>query len=309
VAVVIPTRGRTLVREAVASALAQSLPPSEVIVVVDDRDTTSVENLVLTSPEVRLMATGGALGGNVARMTGARASTADYVAFLDDDDRWLPEKLECQARLLHSVETPHVVVSCRVALVDKGGAPTNIEWPRRLLRDGEKVSEYLFRRRQVRHGESLLHTSTLLCDRALLEQLPWRSDLVRHQDWDWMLDVDRPDVTIRMHPQALVEVREHSASVSHAAGWQHSMAWGRSRKDSLTRRELGDFLLTHTAPVALLEGHRAALTVGIHAVRCGRPGLPAWLFFVAQMCLPRRALTRFARALTLRGREVSGASR
>src|ERR1700758_1632604 len=95
VSAVIPTRNRPdLVCRAVRSALAQTYPNIEVIVVIDGPDPVSFASLeVLGDPRIRIIALKESVGGSEARNTGAREAKGSYIALLDDDDEWLPEKI------------------------------------------------------------------------------------------------------------------------------------------------------------------------------------------------------------------------
>jgi glycosyltransferase involved in cell wall biosynthesis len=82
------------------SALAQTAPPAEVIV-VDDRSTDDTHSVIgaLADREGRvnyIRRTAGPAGPAATRNVGVRAAQGELVAFLDDDDRWLPGKLEEQ---------------------------------------------------------------------------------------------------------------------------------------------------------------------------------------------------------------------
>lgn len=95
---VLPTHNRPeLVREAIASVLAQDYAgPIEVLVVFDrsDPDLTLVRADERRSVQVtRNRRTPGLAG---ARNTGIEESSSDWVAFLDDDDAWTPGKLSAQ---------------------------------------------------------------------------------------------------------------------------------------------------------------------------------------------------------------------
>lgn len=104
VSVVIPTHNRAdLLPRAVESVLNQTYSNLEVIV-VSDGSTDATEDIVKrysnSDSRVRFIGYSPAKGGNVARNTGIEASKGDYIAFLDDDDEWLPEKLQKQVNLL-----------------------------------------------------------------------------------------------------------------------------------------------------------------------------------------------------------------
>ena len=95
--VVIPTRNRSrLLGETLASVLAQRDVDLEVIV-VDDASIDPVEaTLRPADPRVRVLRHAAASGPNAARNTGAAAAAGRWIAFVDDDDLWAPEKLSAQ---------------------------------------------------------------------------------------------------------------------------------------------------------------------------------------------------------------------
>ena len=290
VSVVIPTAGRTTVFAAVSSALDQTLAPIEVIVVVDCPDSHISSALCDISDAVRVLFTGG-IGANGARMRGVAEAKGEIIAFLDDDDVWAPEKLERQLALWETEpDGPcYILASCRIAVIDAEGRVQRT-LPSRLLDAQERVAEYLFRRTSLAYGEGLLHTSTLMCDRMLIEMEPWDLSLSRHQDWDWVLRVSaRQDVVFRMCPDVLVGVAmADTRSISMSNDWRASLKWVEQQTDRLSARERGDFLLCHTAPIAVRSGsrHGGFIAAG-RALRSGRPGFTAWLVWGIHMLSPR----------------------
>jgi glycosyltransferase involved in cell wall biosynthesis len=97
VSVVIPTyNSGPLVVEAVESALGQTAPPHEVIVVDDGSTDDTADRLARFGGRIHYLRQANARVA-AARNTGLRAATGDAVAFLDADDVWHPEKLARQA--------------------------------------------------------------------------------------------------------------------------------------------------------------------------------------------------------------------
>src|SRR6478672_4354624 len=90
--------GRRFIREAINSILAQELKPRE-IVVVDDGSTDGGVSLLSGYPQIRVVHQPNG-GEAAARNRGIRVSTQPMIAFLDQDDQWLPRKLLLQVRAL-----------------------------------------------------------------------------------------------------------------------------------------------------------------------------------------------------------------
>ena len=102
VSVVIPTRDRSRrLFMTLRSALAQRAVPLEVIVVDDgSKDDTSERVTDLGDPRVRLVRNESPRGESGARNRGLAEARGAWVAFLDDDDLWAPDKLSRQLQAL-----------------------------------------------------------------------------------------------------------------------------------------------------------------------------------------------------------------
>lgn len=95
------------IERALRSALAQTLPPDEVVV-VDDGSTDDGPERAQGYPNVRVIRQHNA-GPGIARDRAIRASNGALVALLDADDEWLPHMLETSVRLLE--EFPQAAAS------------------------------------------------------------------------------------------------------------------------------------------------------------------------------------------------------
>lgn len=101
ISVVIPTYNRKeSVCGAIDSVLAQSYPPAEIVVVNDGSTDGTVEYLQdRYGGKIRLVSQANQ-GASTARNYGVRVATSKWVAFLDSDDLWHPDKLRFQAELV-----------------------------------------------------------------------------------------------------------------------------------------------------------------------------------------------------------------
>ena len=113
VSAVIPTRNRpAFVGRAVRSALNQTLQSVEVIVVVDGPDERTVYALAqISDSHLRIISLKESVGAQEALNVGVRESHGLLVAFLGDDDEWLPTKVERQLRVAQTSRWSHPHVS------------------------------------------------------------------------------------------------------------------------------------------------------------------------------------------------------
>ncbi len=122
VSVIIPTYNRPeMVKNAVQSVLNQTYRDLEVIVVDDGMDRRAGEGLkMIEDDRVVYIQHEKSLGGGAARNTGIIKSRGEYIALLDDDDEWMPTKLEKQMVLLE--ETGQNVAFSFTAIKELGGS-------------------------------------------------------------------------------------------------------------------------------------------------------------------------------------------
>lgn len=200
VSVVIATRDRPeLLRRALAAVLAQHYSGDLECIVVFDQ---SPHDVSLRSPRVRVVQNARAPGLAGARNTGILASRGDLVAFCDDDDEWLPGKLELQAAQLLSEPT---------ALA----ATTGII----LSMDG-KLRERVLDAALIEHADlihsriSAAHPSTFLFHRQAFERIGLVDEGLPGgyaEDYDLLLRAARLGPIVAV-PLPLVTVRWHAAS-------------------------------------------------------------------------------------------------
>ena len=98
ISVIIPTHHRPVhLSRAIASALGQTWSDLEVLV-VDDGPSEATADLVQRTGDsrIRYLRHDVNKGAAAARNTGVRGASGEFIAFLDDDDTWFPEKLSRQ---------------------------------------------------------------------------------------------------------------------------------------------------------------------------------------------------------------------
>ena len=119
VSVIIPTFDRVQVLpRALDSVLAQTRPADEIIVVDDGSGDRTREVLESEYPMVRLLSQENR-GVSAARNHGVEASSGTWLAFLDSDDEWLPDKLELQLAGA-SADPEAVLIHCDEIWIRRG---------------------------------------------------------------------------------------------------------------------------------------------------------------------------------------------
>lgn len=164
VSAIITTKNRhELLEKAICSVLSQTEKDVECIV-VDDASTDGTRELYENDSRVRYVRIEPeeSHGGNYARNCGIAAATGEFVSFLDDDDEWLPTKVEKQLRLLE--EHPGSVVFCGRQFKKVSPEGENI----RTVLPPERYSGDISRLIRTTYVTS---TSCLLFPRELLERI------------------------------------------------------------------------------------------------------------------------------------------
>lgn len=260
VSVVIPTLKRPdLLVRAVRSALHQTLPSIEVIVVVDGPDSETVHILTaITDVRLRVKALPHNLGPAEARNAGVREARGRWVAFLDDDDEWLSQKLLSQLQVAQQSPYRYPIIGCRLIVRHE---MADLVWPTRLPKPNEPMSEYLFCRTKLFGGEGSLQTSTIFTAKALLQIVPFRQEAQRHDDIDWVLRATkRHDVGVQFVPEsaplAIWHRDNNCSTISSRTNWRFSLAWINQNRDLVTKRAYASFLTTWLSANAVKEGNR-----------------------------------------------------
>jgi glycosyltransferase involved in cell wall biosynthesis len=240
VSVVIPTRNRPdLVCHAVRSVLAQTYSDFEIVVVVDGPDQATVEALHrLGDARIRVVALPDNVGGAEARNVGARNARGAWIALLDDDDEWLPRKLELQMQAAEQSPTDKVLVVSRF-FFRSAGKP-DVKSPKILPHDRSRISEYPFA------SHSGFQTSVFVCPRALFLRVPFVKGLPGMQDIDWFLRVMAdPDMQILVVPEPLSIYNSPAGRQTITTGltWEKPLAWAQSNRHLMTSRAYSLFIV------------------------------------------------------------------
>ncbi len=204
ISVVIPTRNRRrLLTLALASVLDQQGVWLEVIV-VDEASTDDTVEMVrsIADPRVRLVRHEVPLGKSAARNRGIAESIGDWIAFLDDDDLWAPDKLRLQLQALRAERRAWAYTGA-VNMTDDhrvlGGAPPRA--PEEIVRSLQRVNG-------VPGG-----CSSVLVRKDALPADGFDGRYQLCEDWDLWIRLSRTGLPACV-PHPLVGYRVHSGNSS-----------------------------------------------------------------------------------------------
>ena len=188
-------------RRALLSVLSQTLPPVEILLIDDNRGeegepySEGLMGLTSLSPLIRLIKTEGGHGAQWARNTGIRNAAGDFVAFLDDDDEWMPKKLEEELKCLEK-HPEAAMCFCNGYIVDERTDPPAIKEEDYL--SFPKVVHY----NDMLEGDLIGSTSKPLIRKEVFDEVGlFDVDFPARQDYEMWLRITRA------HPAVGVDKR------------------------------------------------------------------------------------------------------
>jgi glycosyltransferase involved in cell wall biosynthesis len=149
------------------SVFAQTLKPDEIIVVDDG----STDNTAALAAELGATVVSRRNGGlSAARNTGINSASSEWIALLDADDMWAPEKLERQAACTHA-ETVLVYTGIRI-FDDKG------------VRAVVPAIDPISARKMLRYRNPITPSTVLVRREAVVRDGGFREDIRACEDWE-----------------------------------------------------------------------------------------------------------------------------
>ena len=165
VSVIIPTHNRAeFLRTAIDSVQKQTFSDFEIIV-CDDRSDDHTQEVVKSFKDNRIkyVINESKRGPSATRNTAILASEGEYIAFLDDDDEWLPEKLKRQVNLLNRSSLNICGVYSNRMMINKSNGKILSINPGTVKVRGNLLYQLMIK--------SPIHTSTVIIRKSCLEQI------------------------------------------------------------------------------------------------------------------------------------------
>jgi len=254
VSVIIPVYNRAhLVGRAIASVIAQSYRNLEIVVVDDGSSDGLAATLAeFASAPLRCVIHPRNRGAAAARNSGVATARGEFIAFLDSDDIWFPEKLAFQVAAMRNQPREVAGHVCAYDCVKTGyGA-------RRVVPDWTPLT---FRRSQL-FGCTCGPGTTLLCRRGVFAEIgPFDEEMRRLEDWDWILRladkgyclIGAPTVLARVEVGAGASRRDVDAALQRIRQRHHAAV---ARESATARRIFEATLYLESAAGAFASGAR-----------------------------------------------------
>ncbi len=216
VSVILPTYNRAcLVGRAIRSVLAQTAQNLELIVVDDgSRDDTTRVVHGFNDIRIRYICHQANRGVSAARNTGICNSQGEYIAFLDSDDEWLPQKLERQLEVFAKSELPDLgIVVCGVESYQPDGT-------RQIVVPTMRGHIY----EQVIAGKVTPLVTPIFCvPRSIVDAgILFDETLPTHTDWDFLAKICRRN-TVDLVAEPLVRRYYLEDRLSRGEPWAEGL--------------------------------------------------------------------------------------
>lgn len=214
ISIIMPTHNRaSLLPRAIHSVLAQTVADWELIIVADNcSDDTAAVVAAFDDNRIRFCSSLVNVGGAQARNIGLDLAQGDFIAFLDDDDEWLPNKLAYQLRLFEQHEDICLASSSYIRVEDRTEKAVPI--PTRLVLD------------DLYYYNVCGSFSFCMTTRALVGDLRLDSSLKACQDWDfWIRLLQQTKLSCYTATTPLVRYHMHTAIRISTSAKNHYQAY------------------------------------------------------------------------------------
>lgn len=182
ISVIIPTYNRArFIKRAISSVLCQTYQNFEIIV-VDGPSTDNTQDIVkkIQDKRIKYMRPKIQRGVSAARNAGIDQAKGEFIAFLDSDDEWLPEKLEKQMDVFENGDPGIGVVSTGFFIINKKNKLAGIVFP--------KYRGFL--KKEIFFANPRIGTSTVLVKRECFKTVgQFDINLLTHEDLDLWLRI------------------------------------------------------------------------------------------------------------------------
>jgi len=231
---------------ALKSLMSQKFKDFEVII-LDDNSKVDLKKIVdefSDSFQIKYKKFDENKGAAFARNAGVQMSEGRFVAFLDSDDEFCPEKLEVFKNEIVASNLSQQTLFFSSCYVNRGNGKLIVR-PNIVYKPGADIMEYIF----VHWG--LVSTITIVLSRTLALSCPFNTSLRRHQEYDLCFTLQSSGVRFHMIDQPLSVWNDlpDESRITRNTGYDAAIVWFNLVKNSLSDDARNAYLARVLAPM------------------------------------------------------------
>lgn len=235
VSVVITSMGKEYLVNAIKSVASQTYPNIEMIVVVDQN--LEFDHDILK--KVTVYSAAGAHNANVSRNIGVAKASGSYIALMDDDDVWTTDKIALQVHAALNHEKGQYYFSFGQTRFLKEGIVSDTTHPTIGIQHDQSILDYFFD-----GSNGFIQTSSFFGNRDLFLKNKFDESIIKHQDWDWLVNMERiPNVIIDFLPKVVTYYTVHKVgtSVGTKQRWKYTETWLKKHQNTMSNYAISNF--------------------------------------------------------------------
>lgn len=257
ISVIIPTYARKdgstffLLKRAIRSVYLQRLKNYEILVIIDGISEHLKKEIEEFDSGIHVIFSESKTGAGTSRNIGVNLSKGEYIAFLDDDDEWLPQKMKYQLQKMEEFNKSVPIFS-----FTRFFGKNHKVFPRKNFNKNEDISNFLFVRNFF-YGYGFIQTSTIIINRKLANKINFEKNLKKHQDWDFELKVNNLKNVEIVYLHEIYSIYHEDAPARERVGgkidYKNSLNWGINNKEKFTTKAFNWFIINIVFPQIVSE--------------------------------------------------------
>ncbi|MFH1308706.1 MAG: glycosyltransferase [Patescibacteria group bacterium] len=209
VSVIIPTYNHAeFLERAIKSVLDQTFQDFEIIVVDDgstDNTKAVVNKLKNQDYKIKYICQKNSGGPSSPKNRGIKSSKGEYIAFLDSDDEWFPDKLEKQIKLFKQADASCGLVTCNAIIIDK---------------DGNELAKYKTPKykeplKELLKLDYIFSNSSIILSRRVINKVGYYDEKLKtREDWEMWIRILNFGFSFNFTEEFLFKYRVHNKNIS-----------------------------------------------------------------------------------------------
>lgn len=280
ITVIIPYyRNSNVIYRTLNSIKNQTYKPFEIIIVNDaspDWEEGVAFIKAFTELPIKVFSHTENKNGSAARNTGIKNAKGNWIAFLDADDEWTETHLESYVSMCS--KNMNTLCYCRSLIKS---STMQYELPKKGITSEQTVSEYLFCEKEF------IPTPSMFLSKELASKIMFNEELRRHQDYDFLLRLEKTNADIIFSDHLGVIVHwENNDTEAKGGTYEYSYNWAQKNQVFFTKKSFGCFInKTVVFPLLQKREIRQGLRILFKDGRLLQNSLKEYYFLISMIIL------------------------